>query len=197
MTSAITPNTINANFPVAGQDNDSQGFRDNYAEIVSNFTTAASEISALQTNSINVTASSNNLQGTTIYNAIYNQLSSSLRSVTATGAESIDLSLATTYNYTVTGACTFTFTNWPTFTVPTNTPVYSSATIIVKGNGTSHSLTFSANSGGTVTAAHGDSMLSNNSGSAVMTLPASTSMYVLEAFTLDGLHAFIKTKNYY
>ena len=48
MTSAITPNTIDATYPVAGQDNDSQGFRDNFTNIKTNFTTAASELSDLQ-----------------------------------------------------------------------------------------------------------------------------------------------------
>lgn len=48
MSSNINPNNINGNFPVAGQDNDSQGFRDNFTNILNNFSFAASEISDLQ-----------------------------------------------------------------------------------------------------------------------------------------------------
>jgi hypothetical protein len=48
MSSNINPNNINGNYPVAGQDNDSQGFRDNFTNILNNFAFAASEISALQ-----------------------------------------------------------------------------------------------------------------------------------------------------
>ena len=37
MTSAINPNNIDSAYPVAGQDNDSQGFRDNFTNIKTNF----------------------------------------------------------------------------------------------------------------------------------------------------------------
>lgn len=48
MSSNINPNNINGNFPVAGQDNDSQGFRDNFTNILNNFSFASTEITALQ-----------------------------------------------------------------------------------------------------------------------------------------------------
>lgn len=48
MSSNINPNNINGNFPVAGQDNDSQGFRDNFTNILNNFSFAATEIGDLQ-----------------------------------------------------------------------------------------------------------------------------------------------------
>jgi hypothetical protein len=50
MTSLINPSNIDITFPIAGQDNDTQGFRTNYQNIRNNFTIAASEISALQNN---------------------------------------------------------------------------------------------------------------------------------------------------
>ena len=49
---AIDPNTINAQFPVANQDNDSQGFRDNFAAIQQNFIAANVAISGLQATTI-------------------------------------------------------------------------------------------------------------------------------------------------
>ena len=48
MASKITPTNINVNYPIAGQDNDTKGFRDNFTNIRSNFITAASEISTIQ-----------------------------------------------------------------------------------------------------------------------------------------------------
>lgn len=48
MTSNINPNNINGNYPVAGQDNDSQGFRDNFTNIKTNFGLAKNEIDDLQ-----------------------------------------------------------------------------------------------------------------------------------------------------
>lgn len=48
MASSINPNNISVTFPIAGQDNDSQGFRDNFNNIKTNITYAKSEIEDLQ-----------------------------------------------------------------------------------------------------------------------------------------------------
>lgn len=50
MASNINPSNIDTTYPIAGQDNDTQGFRDNYTNIKQNFAVAASEITALQAN---------------------------------------------------------------------------------------------------------------------------------------------------
>lgn len=52
MPSQINPNNINGAYPVAGQDNNSQGFRTNFTETVNNFQFAANEITDLQTKAI-------------------------------------------------------------------------------------------------------------------------------------------------
>ena len=49
MSSNINPNNIDTTYPVAGQDNDSQGFRDNFTNIKNNFTEAQTELNDLQT----------------------------------------------------------------------------------------------------------------------------------------------------
>lgn len=51
MASNINPTNINITYPIAGQDNDTQGFRDNFSNIKNNFLVAQTEISALQANS--------------------------------------------------------------------------------------------------------------------------------------------------
>lgn len=48
MTSLINPTNIDGTYPIAGQDNDSQGFRDNFTNIKNNLETARLEITALQ-----------------------------------------------------------------------------------------------------------------------------------------------------
>ena len=48
MASTIDTTNLNQLYPVAGVDNDSQGFRDNFANIKTNLETASSEITALQ-----------------------------------------------------------------------------------------------------------------------------------------------------
>ena len=54
MTSAIDPTTINTAFPVAGTDNDTVGFRSNFVSIQAEFSTAQTEISALQIQTGNI-----------------------------------------------------------------------------------------------------------------------------------------------
>ncbi len=52
MASNINPNNINGAYPIAGQDNDSQGFRDNFTNIRTNLNFAKVEIEDLQSKAI-------------------------------------------------------------------------------------------------------------------------------------------------
>lgn len=52
MTSLVNPQNINGNFPIAGQDNDSQVFRDNFTNIRNNFTHLKSEIEDIQNKAV-------------------------------------------------------------------------------------------------------------------------------------------------
>jgi len=64
MTSAINPNDIDGTYPIAGQDNNSQGFRDNFTNTKTNFQYAANEITDLQNKAVLKAA----LTGTTLDN---------------------------------------------------------------------------------------------------------------------------------
>ena len=68
MTSAINTNGINVNYPVPGVNNSSQGFRDNFSAIKSNFNTTATEITDLQNKAVVKQA----LDGTTVDNNMAN-----------------------------------------------------------------------------------------------------------------------------
>lgn len=48
MASKIVPSNIDITYPIAGQDNDTQGFRTNFQNIRNNLAQAATEITALQ-----------------------------------------------------------------------------------------------------------------------------------------------------
>ena len=71
MSSNINPSNINGSYPIAGQDNDSQGFRDNFTNIRTNLTYAQKEIEDLQNKAVlkaplagsTTTTVSNNLTG--------------------------------------------------------------------------------------------------------------------------------------
>jgi hypothetical protein len=70
MTSQINPNNINGEYPVAGQDNNTQGFRDNFQNIKVNFQYAETEITNLQASSISkVSTSVNEFNDSVIYGA--------------------------------------------------------------------------------------------------------------------------------
>ncbi len=68
MTSNINFAAINENFPVAGQDNDTQVFRDNFDTIKTNFSAAKTEIEDLQDNVVR-TDQSNDFNTNIITNA--------------------------------------------------------------------------------------------------------------------------------
>ena len=58
MASNIVPGNIDTGYPKAGQDNSSQGFRDNFTQIKTNFDEAKTEIEALQSNKASLDGSS-------------------------------------------------------------------------------------------------------------------------------------------
>ena len=120
MTSQINPNNIDGQYPVAGQDNNSQGFRDNFTNTKTNFQYAAEEITELQGNAILKTA----LTGTTLNNNMGNALISNvqLRGQTSTVVTLGNVTNATANVFfgsgsyqiaTTAGNTQLAFTGWP------------------------------------------------------------------------------------
>lgn len=68
MASNINTTDIDAEYPVAGQDNDSQGFRDNFSTIKDNFVAAKAEIETLQNETAKVNED-NDFSGSVLKNA--------------------------------------------------------------------------------------------------------------------------------
>ena len=99
MTSQINPNNIDGAYPVAGQDNNSQGFRDNFTNIKVNFQYAEDEINDLDANVVVKAALTgqildNNMNNNTIYAVNLNDVSTSRTLLTATSG-SITINYAT------------------------------------------------------------------------------------------------------
>jgi hypothetical protein len=119
MASNINPYNIDGTFPVAGQDNPSQGFRDNFTNIKNNFVFAQSELNDLQTKAILTSA----LDGSTLNNdmagtpIIRPQLSAWTQSLLDLGTISsnavLNFNSGNFQKFTTAGAVTLTFTNWP------------------------------------------------------------------------------------
>jgi hypothetical protein len=144
--STINTNAINVNYPVPGVNNNSQGFRDNFASIKNNLNIAATEITDLQNNVVVKQA----LANTTVNNDMANTLISnaSTRSFRATtynlgnalsGTVLVDVSLGDVHYGTVAGNTTINFGSW----APTGTQ--SNVQLQLAVSNTTAFVTFSGN----------------------------------------------------
>ena len=119
MTSAINPNNIDGAYPVAGQDNNSQGFRDNFTNTATNFQYAADEITDLQNNAVlksalTGTTLNNNMGGSVLSNAQLQDMSETVVSLgTVSGSTTINYALGSFQTLTTNGAVTLAFSNFP------------------------------------------------------------------------------------
>lgn len=119
MTSSINANNIDGNYPVAGVPNNTQGFRDNFNNIKTNFQYASDEITDLQNKVVLKSALTggtlnNNMNGSLIYNVELGDISYTYAALTATaGTIEIDYSAAQFQQVSPTGSVSLNFTNWP------------------------------------------------------------------------------------
>lgn len=122
--SNIIYNNIDVTFPIAGQDNPSKGFRDNWSSIQNALSTAKSEITTLETAALlrhdlqDITApAENDLAQSTIVNGSFKEFYSSSRTLTpASTAVTIPVNVADgdiqQINLVAT-AVNIMFTGWP------------------------------------------------------------------------------------
>ncbi len=99
MTSLVNPSNINGNFPIAGQDNDSQGFRDNFTNIRNNFTFIKSEIEDLQAKAVLKSALigstlNNDFQGSKVKNLQISNLTETVVDLGQFSQEKLQIDLA-------------------------------------------------------------------------------------------------------
>jgi hypothetical protein len=119
MASNINPNNIDTTYPIAGQDNDSQGFRDNFTNIKTNFGYAETELDDLQAKGIFKSA----LTGTTLDNDMAGALVENMKTQafratrialgSVTGTATIDYSAGQWYTVTTSGSISLAFSNIP------------------------------------------------------------------------------------
>jgi hypothetical protein len=120
MTSNINPNNIDGAYPVAGQDNNSQGFRDNFTNTSTNFQFAADEITDLQNNvvlksALAGTSLNNNMQGSVLYNAQLQQMSETVVPLgTVSGTVAVNYTLGSYQTLTTNGAVSLALSNFST-----------------------------------------------------------------------------------
>ena len=117
--SQINTNGINVNYPVPGVNNNSQGFRDNFAAIRTNLNTASTEITDLQNNVVVKSALANTIVNNDMANTlISNALTRSFRASSynlgnnISNSIVINASLGDVQYGTISGNTTIQFAGW-------------------------------------------------------------------------------------
>ena len=119
MASNINANNIDGTYPIAGQDNDSQGFRDNFTNIKTNLTFAKNELTDLQDKVLLKSALTGQILNNDMnYAVLYRpQLKAATESYvdlsSKIGQVTIDYSAGTVQKFRTTGDCSLIFTNIP------------------------------------------------------------------------------------
>ncbi len=186
MASQINYNIIDGTYPVAGQDNSSQGFRDNFTNIKNNFESAYEEITDLQNKVIlasplNNGTFNNNLQGNLITNAQMQGIREKYFNVgnAVSGSVNVDFNTGTFQTMTLAGSTTISgFTSF----AATNGSFARIVLQIIVAN-SAHTVTLPAS----VTKAY--DIAGYNTSSRVLTFDG-PGTYTYEVGTIDGGTSF-------
>lgn len=192
MPSSIISSTIDETYPVAGQDNDSQGFRDNFTIIKDNFAFAKSEIEALQDDTAKT-----NLPNVFSYNtqsqASYKELNHILATPNISADADVSFNTSNFHRLDIQGSGPYTLTcrNWPT-----EDGKYSEMVIaLYASSGLTPDVTIASENSG----ASGSSQILTDGnaafgGGATLSLPGvSTVHLVVKAWTYDkGANVFLQ-----
>ena len=115
-TSTTFISSINTAFPVAGQDNDTQGFRDNYSNIKNGMQALANEVSVVQgigvvTNATNDFANTGIIQNAILQSSIIKTYSNTIGAIG--GNQTIDFTSGNYQIWKITSATNLSFVNFP------------------------------------------------------------------------------------
>lgn len=186
MASSIISTTIDETFPVAGQDNDSQGFRDNFTIIKDNFAFAKSEIETLQDTTAKLNAD-NNFNNNTQSQVNLKQYTVQLSE--ANSAVNVDYTFANGQfvSFQAQGNLTLNITGWPTV------DQYAEIVFALVGNGSAaHNVTitssWTAPGNSTMLA---DAVLTSN---IIAVSTVTTTVKLVKAFTFDqGANVYLQS----
>jgi hypothetical protein len=145
LTSLINFAAINENFPVAGQDNDTQVFRDNFDTIKTNFSEAKTEITDLQDNSARTDQDNDflyNVVGSLTLQDAYLRKKDYGAAIVA-GTQDISFKQAMYHVVKVGANTSLSFSEFPTGVVDvTGLGQIGKATLELYGDGTTRTITF-------------------------------------------------------
>lgn len=146
MASNINTTNINESYPVAGVDNDSQGFRDNFSTIKNNFVSAKSEIEDLQDNTAKTNAN-NNFFGYQITGAeLIGNTETLYPGGTINQGQNISFSNGHVQTFSIGANMTLTLSDWP------EASKVGKMRVMLLNDGTSRTVTWAVEAGGSIVA---------------------------------------------
>ena len=183
MSSNINFASINENFPVAGQDNDTQVFRDNFDTIKNSLSTAKTEVTDLLDNSARLDED-NDFSGNRIVNAVFRNTKSLKFAPGVVGAAEGESSASTEINYEngmyqiyrFSTNANINFTGLPTDN-------YAKMTLEIYGDGSARTLSF-ITVGGTV-------FKKNSTFPGTLTVTSSIDPVIIEVWRHDSNKIFL------
>jgi hypothetical protein len=145
--------SINENFPVAGQDNDTQVFRDNFDTIKTGLRVSKEEITDLQDNAVRKD-NDNDFSGKLVQNAILQNVSLRKKDygeplvLSVSAIQEISFNQALYHLIRFGAACRISFTEFPAATVSEEgLSSIGKATLELYGDGTARTITFTTEGG--------------------------------------------------
>ena len=181
MASNIISETIDGAYPVAGVDNDTQGFRDNFTIIKTGLATAQSEITSLQNNTAKLNET-NDFLGSDVTNANFSLNTEKYHNIgtVVTGQnisflnghyQSMGINLGESVN-----TINFTLADWP------ERDHVAKMTVQMVGNDTAKTVTFNIDGGGLIKY---NSTYPRVGGVATVTVDSSTDPIIIDFWTYN------------
>ena len=144
MASNINTTNINESYPVAGVDNDSQGFRDNFATVKNNFVSAKSEIESLQDDTAKTNAN-NNFFGNQITGAdLIANTETLYPGGTINSGQNVSFANGNIQTFSIGADLTLTLSDWPA------AAKVGKLTAMLLNDGSSRTVTWAVESGGSI-----------------------------------------------
>ena len=180
MASSIVTTGIDATFPVAGQDNDSQGFRDNFSQIKTQLGTASTEITALQANRATTNATTD-FNGHDVKRANLQDWSQKVVAKgSVSGSVDCDFEDGNVTTLSTSGNVTLTFSNFPKEDDGSTNTYASMKVLLTKGTST-HTVTLTGVSLPVSLESPDSSTLGQQEA-----FPQREGTFVFEVFSVDG-----------
>ena len=179
--SNIVSETIDGTYPVAGIDNDTQGFRDNFTIIKTGLATAQSEISALETNTAKLNES-NDFLASDVTNANFSLNTEKYHNIgTVVTGQNISFLNGPYQSAGInlsegTDTINFALADWP------DRDHVAKMTVQLVGNDTAKTVTFTVDGGGTIKYS---SDYPRVGGTATVTVDSSTNPIIIDFWTYN------------